>query len=170
MKCFRPRSAAPTRLAALAIALAGVISPLAACEQGVEGDRCNPALIETSAASSPSGAAYNEDECHSGFACTVPPTCVIAVCCPTQPPYTDPNCACLANPGAACACTVQALDGGPFVDDSGVAAEAASDAATVAADAASDAAPAPADAASDASDAASVITDASSDALAKGDG
>jgi hypothetical protein len=53
---------------------------------------------------------YNEDECNSGLACTVPPTCVIAICCPKQPPYSDPNCACLADPGAPCACTVPGLD------------------------------------------------------------
>ncbi len=101
------------RAAALALA---ATAGLAACHQGAQGDRCNPALVETSAATSPSGAAYNEDECNSGLACTVPPTCVIAVCCPAQPPYSDPNCECLAHPGAACACTVQSLDGGPWED------------------------------------------------------
>ncbi len=106
-------------LSALAVVAIGVTAALSlpACQQGAQGDRCNPGLIETNAATSPSGAAYNADECNSGLTCTVPPTCVIAVCCPAQPPYTDPNCACLANPGAACACTVQELDGGPWVNE-----------------------------------------------------
>jgi hypothetical protein len=76
-----------------------------ACEQGEQGDRCNPDLIQSGGATPQ----YNEDECHSGLACTVPPTCVIAVCCPKEPPYSDPNCACLANPGAVCACSVPSL-------------------------------------------------------------
>jgi hypothetical protein len=76
-----------------------------ACEQGEQGDRCNPDLIQSGGATPQ----YNEDECHSGLACTIPPTCVIAVCCPKEPPYSDPSCACLANPGAACACSVPAL-------------------------------------------------------------
>jgi hypothetical protein len=88
--------------AALLVVTAAAFS---ACEQDREGDRCNPALIQ------PGGATpqYNEDECHGSLSCQVPPTCVIAVCCPSQPPYTDPNCACLANPGAACACSVAGL-------------------------------------------------------------
>jgi hypothetical protein len=98
---------------------------LFACQQGAQGDRCNPDLIQ------PGGATpqYNEDECHSPFSCQVPPTCVIAVCCPTKPPYTDPNCACFANPGASCACTVPALlDAGAGSDDAGTAADAPNDA------------------------------------------
>ena len=91
------------------IALALAALTLAACQQGAQGDRCNPNLIQ------PGGAVpqYNEDECNSGLTCQVPPTCAIAVCCPTHPPYSDPNCECLANPSAACACTVPgALDAG----------------------------------------------------------
>jgi hypothetical protein len=125
---------------------------LCACQQGAQGDRCNPDLIQ------PGGAIpqYNEDECNSGLACTIPPTCVIAICCPKEPPYADPNCACLANPGAACACTVPGLlDAGDDGGDS----DAGSDAAT---DAATDAAPdAPADARADAP------SDAQTDGAAK---
>ena len=103
--------------------LAGLAAPaLPSCDQGAQGDRCNPYLYEDAADKSPNGAAYNESECNSGLACTIPPTCVIAVCCPTSPPYSDPNCECLANPGAACACSVSYLldageDAGPV--DSG---------------------------------------------------
>jgi len=98
-------------LAALAVfAMVG----FSACEQGAQGDRCNPDLIQAGG-STPQ---YNEDECNSGLACQVPPTCAIAVCCPTHPPYSDPNCACLANPSAGCACTVPGtLDAGS--DDGG---------------------------------------------------
>ncbi|MGO9000022.1 MAG: hypothetical protein ACLQVI_42390 [Polyangiaceae bacterium] len=100
----------------VAIALIGGLAAAAlpSCDQGGQGDRCNPYLYEDAAASSPNGAAYNASECSSGLTCTIPPTCVIAVCCPTSPPYTDPNCECLANPGAACACSVPYLlpDGG----------------------------------------------------------
>jgi hypothetical protein len=98
--------------AALVGAFAGLALP--ACQQGAEGDRCNPALIQSGGAVP----AYNEDECNkgSGLSCQVPPTCAIAVCCPSSPPYTDPNCACFANPSAGCACSVPALldvDAGP---------------------------------------------------------
>jgi hypothetical protein len=109
-----------TWIAAFAVAALGIAgaAALPACQQGRQGDRCNPALVQTNAATSPNGGQYNEDECGSGLSCTVPPTCVIAVCCPSAPPYTDPNCACLANPGAQCACTVQELDGAPWVSPS----------------------------------------------------
>jgi hypothetical protein len=75
---------------------------LTACQQGAQGDRCNPDLVQSGGATPQ----YNEDECNSGLSCQVPPTCAIAVCCPKSPPYADPSCACLANPAAGCACTV----------------------------------------------------------------
>jgi hypothetical protein len=90
-------------IAALAMALA--VGLFTACEQHRQGDRCNPDLVQSGGATPQ----YNEDECSSGLSCQVPPTCVIAVCCPSQPPYTDPSCACFANPGAACACSVAGL-------------------------------------------------------------
>jgi hypothetical protein len=71
---------------------------VAACEQGSEGNRCNPDLVDTS-------------ECNSGLSCVTPPSCVVSVCCPSQPPYTDPQCECFADPrGAACggSCSVDA--------------------------------------------------------------
>jgi hypothetical protein len=88
-------------------ALVAAVSALAlpACQQGAEGDRCNPDLIQSGGATP----AYNADECNSGLSCQIPPTCGNAYCCPSSPPYTDPNCACLANPAAGCACT---YDGG----------------------------------------------------------
>jgi hypothetical protein len=68
------------------------------CEQGAEGDRCNIDLVDS-------------DECNSGLTCVVPSSCVIAVWCPTSPPYSDPQCECFANPnGSACrnSCSVDA--------------------------------------------------------------
>jgi len=60
-------------------------SVLMGCEQGAEGDRCNPDLVDTT-------------ECSSGLSCVTPTTCVVSVCCPSAPPYTDPQCECIANP------------------------------------------------------------------------
>jgi hypothetical protein len=48
-------------------ALGAVLMLAAGCTPGV-GVRCNPALFE--------------DECGSNAACTIPPSCVVAVCCP----------------------------------------------------------------------------------------
>ena len=101
-------------IAALAVGLAVGLG-LFACDQRRQGDRCNPALVQSGGATPQ----YNEDECNAGLSCQVPPTCAIAVCCPSQPPYSDPSCACFANPGAACACTVPSLlDAGS--DDAGI--------------------------------------------------
>ena len=53
---------------------------------------------------------YNEDECHSPV--LVPDAADVRDLglLPDETPYTDPNCACFANPGASCAtCTVPAL-------------------------------------------------------------
>ncbi len=60
-------------------------SMLVGCQQGAEGDRCNPDLVNTT-------------ECNSGLSCVQPPTCVVNVCCPSSPPYTDPQCECIAHP------------------------------------------------------------------------
>jgi hypothetical protein len=91
--------------------VAVVALALPACDQGRQGDRCNPELIQdSSAANGINGGAYNEDECNSGLTCQMPPTCVISVCCPTSPPYSDPNCACLAAiPPGGCPCSLPSL-------------------------------------------------------------
>jgi len=67
---------------------------LLGCEQGAEGDRCNPDLVDTT-------------ECNSGLSCVTPSSCVISVCCPSSPPYSDPQCECFVHP-EACACNVDA--------------------------------------------------------------
>jgi hypothetical protein len=81
------------------------LAALAGCEQGAEGDRCNPDLV-------------GSDECNGGLTCVTPTSCVISVCCPASPPYTDPQCACFAHP-EGCACNVDAAyDTGAPVDAS----------------------------------------------------
>jgi hypothetical protein len=84
---------------------AAAILTLLGCEQGAQGDRCNPDLVDS-------------DECNSGLTCVQPPSCVVNVCCPTSPPYSDPQCECIANPqGSVCmqqGCNVDAAyDGMP---------------------------------------------------------
>jgi len=44
-----------------------------ACNEGREGDRCNPDLFP------------GEDECGSGLSCQTPSTCVESYCCPPDP-------------------------------------------------------------------------------------
>ncbi len=44
-----------------------------ACNEGREGDRCNPDLFP------------GEDECGSGLTCLTPSTCVESYCCPSDP-------------------------------------------------------------------------------------
>jgi hypothetical protein len=79
---------------------------LAGCEQGAEGDRCNPDLV-------------GSDECNSGLTCVTPSSCVISVCCPSAPPYADPQCECFERP-QGCACSVDAAY------DAGVSSDASS--------------------------------------------
>jgi hypothetical protein len=71
-----------------------VSAALLGCEQGAEGDRCNPDLVDTT-------------ECNSGMSCVTPSSCVVSVCCPAAPPYSDPQCECFAHP-EGCACNVDA--------------------------------------------------------------
>jgi len=100
---------------ALATALVAVTAGmLAACEQGSEGDRCNPDLVNTT-------------ECNSGLACVTPSSCVISVCCPSAPPYSDPQCECFAHP-EGCACSVDAAYDTGVAADAGVVDATASDA------------------------------------------
>lgn len=58
-----------------------------ACNEGREGDRCNPAA-----------AANGEDECGSGLSCQQPSSCAENYCCPKNPNDSkNPYCN-----GAAC--------------------------------------------------------------------
>ncbi len=82
-----------------------VASSLLGCEQGAEGDRCNPDLV-------------GSDECNGGLICVTPSSCVISVCCPSAPPYSDPQCECFVHP-QGCVCSVDAAyDAGAVPDAS----------------------------------------------------
>ena len=66
------------RVGALALlTVAGLSAMVHGCNQGREGDRCNPTQ---SLANSPYGA--NDDECGSGLTCQLPVDCPEAYCCP----------------------------------------------------------------------------------------
>jgi hypothetical protein len=66
------------------------------CNQGAEGDRCNPNLPA------------NESDCNSGLTCQKSPTCAENYCCPTpQSSSSNPFCN-----GMACATP----DGGDVTD------------------------------------------------------
>jgi hypothetical protein len=67
------------RLGAIGLALLGLGLVIVACEQGGEGDRCNPDL--------------SHNECNSGLTCQQPLPCVENYCCPVDPSTsTSPYC------------------------------------------------------------------------------
>jgi hypothetical protein len=64
------RGGALRAVGALAWALGfAAVGAMTACDQGKEGDRCNPDL--------------SHDECNSGLTCQQPATCAENYCCPT---------------------------------------------------------------------------------------
>jgi len=73
---FATRGWAPGRASVLLSAL-GMAAMIAAtgCDQGKEGDRCNPDL--------------SHDECNSGLTCQQPSTCAENYCCPTPASGSD---------------------------------------------------------------------------------
>lgn len=80
------------------------------CNQGAEGDRCNPDL--------------SHDECNSGLRCTQPVNCPENYCCPISGQSDDPYCQPGCNGGQASICAAGGdadceggVDGGG--DDSG---------------------------------------------------
>jgi hypothetical protein len=66
--------------------LAGALT-VTGCEQGAEGDRCNPAL--------------SHDDCNDGLVCTIPAYCVENYCCPATGTSGNPFCQPGCNGGAA---------------------------------------------------------------------
>jgi hypothetical protein len=95
------------------VALAvGLAAAALGCQQGAEGDYCNPDL--------------SHNECNSGLVCTQPPLCPESYCCPPDlKDSTNPFCAegcaggaqaiCEADPMADAACAFNAehpFDGG----------------------------------------------------------
>jgi hypothetical protein len=85
------------------------------CNQGREGDRCNPNLLPEA------GFTYgeNEDECGTGLSCQQPVDCPENYCCPTSGPSTNPFCQPGCNGGQASICAAggdadcSQLEGGP---------------------------------------------------------
>ncbi len=69
------------------------------CEQGREGDRCNPNL--------------SHDECGSGLTCQQPENCPENYCCPTSGTSTNPLCQPGCNGGAEAICEATGCDAGP---------------------------------------------------------
>jgi len=69
-----------------------------ACEEGREGDRCNPDL--------------SHDECGSGLSCQQPVNCPENYCCPTSGESTNPFCqpGCSGGLAAICAATNDTWD------------------------------------------------------------
>lgn len=79
------------------------------CNQGAEGNRCNPNLIGTSPM-------YDEDECGSGLSCTQPSSCPESYCCPTTGPSANPYCQAGCNGGAAAGCAAGVAADCAFLD------------------------------------------------------
>ncbi len=73
-----------------AIALAAFVSVVSVgCNQGAEGDRCNPDL--------------SHDECGSGLSCQQPAECPENYCCPVTASSANPNCQPGCTPGGVAA-------------------------------------------------------------------
>ncbi|HEY8039377.1 MAG TPA: hypothetical protein VIF15_06265 [Polyangiaceae bacterium] len=102
-------------LSHVGIALFAIASALAVgatgCQQGGEGDRCNPNL--------------SHDECGAGLACTQPVDCPENYCCPTSGdsnnPYCKPGCAggqaSICDAGGDADCPVQSTGDDSSGDD-----------------------------------------------------
>jgi len=93
---------------ALAAFLATATIAAFGCNQGGEGDRCNPSLN-----------ANGHDECGGGLTCLQPDLCPEAYCCPTNADGTlakssNPNCQTGCNGGAASACNAGDVDACAF--------------------------------------------------------
>jgi hypothetical protein len=104
------------RLGALCMIVASGLYALTTngCNEGAEGDRCNPNLISSSPA-----ATYNEDECGSGLTCTQPMFCPENYCCPTSGVSSNPNCQPGCNGGAASGCAAGVQADCDFLSDAG---------------------------------------------------
>ena len=99
-----------SRITSAVFALVGAAALATGCNQGAEGDRCNPDL--------------SHDECGAGLHCTQPVDCPETYCCPTSGnsnnQYCQPGCAggqasiCAAGGDADCP-----TDGGGGTDSGG---------------------------------------------------
>jgi hypothetical protein len=80
------RSSWARRWASLSLLAATVAAGSFGCNEGAEGDRCNPALIDPATGS-------NHDECGSSLICQQPSSCAESYCCPKDPSKsTNPFC------------------------------------------------------------------------------
>jgi len=75
------------------IAFAVALASLFGCEQGSEGDRCNPDL--------------SHDECNAGLSCQQPPSCPENYCCPTTGGSSNPFCQPGCNGGDIAICNAE---------------------------------------------------------------
>jgi hypothetical protein len=82
----------------LASLAASLVLAALACNQGSEGDRCNPDL------------ASGETDCNGGLQCTTPADCPESYCCPTTGSSSNPYCQPGCNGGAASACNAGDVD------------------------------------------------------------
>lgn len=89
-----------TGVAFAAFALA-TVTGATACNQGSEGDRCNPSL--------------SHDECNDGLVCSQPVDCPENYCCPANGESSNPNCQAGCSGGQASICA----SGGDADCDSG---------------------------------------------------
>lgn len=80
------RSSLALRAGALFVIVASaLVAAVNGCNQGAEGDRCNPDL------------AAGESDCNGGLTCKIPVDCPESYCCPTEGPSASPFC----QPGCA---------------------------------------------------------------------
>ncbi len=101
------------RLGALAVIATAALCVMTTngCNQGAEGDRCNPDLVTMN----PSPM-YDEDECGSGLSCQQPSFCPENYCCPITGPSADPNCQPGCNGGAVSGCAAGVAADCAFLD------------------------------------------------------
>ncbi len=86
---------------ALVVGSSAIAILSAGCDQGSEGDRCNPDL--------------SHNECNDGLVCTQPVDCPENYCCPASGNSSNPNCQPGCNGGQASICAA----GGDADCDSG---------------------------------------------------
>jgi hypothetical protein len=90
-----------SRIGTVFAALSMAAALAAGCNQGDEGDRCNPSL--------------SHDECGAGLSCQQPVDCAENYCCPTSGSSSNPYCQPGCNGGQASICAA----GGDADCDSG---------------------------------------------------
>jgi hypothetical protein len=98
-KTVRQALVARAGMLTLLAAVTAVLALTHGCNQGQQGDRCNPTLA---LANDPYGA--NDDECGSGLTCQQPALCPENYCCPTSGPASSPFCMPGCNGGQASIC------------------------------------------------------------------